>query len=66
MNLKKQKLTEEEEEILYQVATEFQDKGFTNTHCPRCKGKLLYQGNFSGYRIICEENCGVVINCRGI
>lgn len=60
------KLSEEEEEFLYQVADEYQEKGIITKVCPRCGGKLTYIGNNSSYRISCENNCGTLLSMRGI
>lgn len=57
---------EKEEEFLYNVADEYQKTGFITKVCPRCGGKLTYVGNNSSYRIICEDNCGVLLSIRGL
>lgn len=60
------KLSEDEKEYLFKVADEYQASGIIKISCPRCGGKLNYIGNMSSYRIFCEEQCGVVLNVRGI
>lgn len=60
------KISEEEEEFLYQVADEYHEKGISTKVCPRCGGKLTYIGNCSSYRISCENNCGILLSIRGI
>lgn len=57
---------EKEEDFLYNVADEYQETGFITKVCPRCGGKLTYVGNNSSYRIICEDNCGVLLSIRGL
>lgn len=60
------KMSEEEEEFLYDAADEYQETGVITRVCPRCGGKLAYIGNNSSYRIICEDNCGVLLSIRGL
>ena len=64
MNIKK--MSEEEEEFLYQAADEYQETGIITNVCPYCGGKLTYIGNCSSYRIICENKCGILLSIRGI
>lgn len=60
------KVTEKEMEILYMAADEYQANGIINITCPRCNGKLKYLGNMSSYRILCENQCGIIFSVRGI
>ena len=64
MDIKKN--SKEEEEFLYHVVDEYQKKGSSTKVCPHCGGKLTYIGNNSSYRIICENNCGILLSIRGI
>lgn len=61
-----EKISEEEKEILYKAADEYQTTGIINITCPRCNGILKYIGNMSSYRIFCENQCGIIFNVRGI
>lgn len=60
------KITDEEKQILYMVAEQYQEKGTITNTCPRCGGKLIYAGNDISYRIMCENKCGIVFSIRGI
>lgn len=62
----KRKITDEEKNILYKVADEFQTIGKSNIQCPRCEGKLEFIGNMSAYRIWCDNSCGIIFTVRGI
>ncbi len=59
-------ISEDEIQVLYEAADEFQENGIVKVRCPRCNGKLKYIGNMSSYRIFCENACGIVLNVRGI
>ena len=59
-------LTQTEENELYKVATEFQEKGYVTIKCPKCGGVLDYVGNYSSYKITCTNKCGIILACRGI
>ena len=52
--------------IIYRVAEQYQEKGTITNTCPRCGGKLTYTGNDISYRIMCENECGIVFSVRGI
>lgn len=60
------KIPKIEKEVLYNAADEFQETGIITKHCPRCGGKLTYNGNNSSYCITCENKCGIVFTVRGI
>lgn len=60
------KITENEKNILYKAADEYQKGGKIKQLCPHCQGQLKYMGNMSSYRIMCENNCGIIFNVRGI
>ena len=60
------KITENDINILYKAADEYQTSGKIKQICPRCQGKLKYMGNMTSYRIKCENNCGIIFNVRGI
>ncbi len=61
-----ERITEDEEKVLYKAADEYQINGVIKEPCPRCNGKLKYIGNMSSYRIYCENQCGIIFNVRGI
>ena len=61
-----EKISKEEKEILYKAADEYQTTRHINITCPRCNGKLKYVGNMSSYRMLCEKQCGIALNVRGI
>jgi tRNA(Ile2) C34 agmatinyltransferase TiaS len=65
MDIKKS-ITDKELNLLYNVADDFQTKGYTNQKCPRCGGELKFVGNKSAYRITCVKNCGINLAVRGI
>lgn len=48
------------------VAEQYQEMGTITNACPRCGGKLIYSGNDISYRIMCENECGIVFSVRGI
>ncbi len=58
-------LNKQEEEMIYKAIDEFQECGKTDIACPICNGKLKYIGNYSSFRVFCE-NCGEVYSLRGI
>lgn len=60
------KITDEEKQILYMVAEQYQEMGTITNACPRYGGKLIYSGNDISYRIMCENECGIVFSVRGI
>lgn len=60
------KISEDERGVLFRAADEYQTNGIIKTPCPRCSGKLQYRGNMSSYRISCENQCGIMLNVRGI
>ncbi len=60
------KISEDEKEVLYISADEYQTNGVIKQICPRCGGELRYTGNRSSYRIYCENKCGIIFNVRGI
>ena len=59
-------ISEKEENLLYEIADEFQRNSETQIKCPRCEGKLNFIGGMSAYRISCVNNCGIVFSVRGI
>lgn len=61
----KRSLNEQEEETIYKAIDEFREYGKTCIVCPVCSGKLRYDGNYSSFRVLCE-NCGVIYSLRGI
>lgn len=64
------KLSKDEEKILYKAVDEYEKYGIIKQTCPRCNGKLIYNGNkaTTSYRIFCENEskCGTWLGIRGL
>lgn len=58
-------LNKQEEELIYKAIDEFREYGKTGIACPVCNGNLKYDGNYSSFRVLCE-NCGEIYSLRGI
>lgn len=58
-------LSDDQENILYLAADEYETNGVIYQICPLCGGKLYFKGTSVSYQISCEK-CGILQSIRGI